>query len=513
MLFNSYSFLFIFLPIVLLGYYGCARHFGPGSAKIWLCAASLVFYGWWNPGLLVLLGASITFNYLLSTRLHGGDTVRSGRQSIILTAAITANVLLLFYYKYLYPMLGFFYQHGWIHFEPHSVILPIGISFFTFTQIGFLVDCRQGLVRERGFLNYLLFVSFFPHLIAGPVLHHREVMPQFADPKTYRLRAENIAVGLTLFAVGLAKKTLLADSIANWADLGYARTLQLDLVTSWSVALAYSMQLYFDFSGYSDMAIGLGIMFGIRMPLNFNSPYRSLSIIAFWQRWHMTLTRYVTLLVYNPLSLKVARHRQRAGLPVSREAAGTVSGFVGMIAFPTFVTTLIVGLWHGAGLQFAVYGALHGLYLCINHLWRVFRRPLIVASARQPTMWPAILWRGLLTYLAVVISQVFFHAHSVPDAWLMIKGLLGSYGSGFPLSPLVGPHLLAVAGLAAAAFALPNVYQILGEFSPALTPVQPLKLRFVAWRPSTANAMAYGALLGVAALWIDRTVRFLYFQF
>jgi alginate O-acetyltransferase complex protein AlgI len=510
MLFNSYLFLFAFLPVVLIGYYTCARQLSPGAAKVWLCGASLVFYGWWNPTLLILFGASVTINYAVSTQLRGGDARDGRRQTAILALVVAANLLLLVYYKYLYPLLGFFYEHGWIHLQPHSVILPIGISFFTFTQIGFLVDCRQGLVRERGFLNYLLFVSFFPHLIAGPILHHREVMPQFANPMTYQFRMENLAVGLTLFAVGLAKKVLLADSISSWTDYGHQKLLQLDAIASWSVVTAYSMQLYFDFSGYSDMAIGLGILFAIKMPLNFNSPYRSLSIIDFWQRWHMTLTRYVTMLVYNPLALKAARRRQLAGLPVSREGAATLNGFIGMIAVPTLVTTLVVGVWHGAGMQFVLYGALHGIYLCINHLWRVFKRP---AATPGPMEWPAIAWRGVLTYLAVVISQVFFYSPSVSDAWQLLRDLCGVNGVGFPLKSPVGSHTVAVLALAVIAFALPNVYQILGQRSPALNSVRPLKWEFARWQPTLRNAIAYGVLLGIAALWTDRKVPFLYFQF
>jgi alginate O-acetyltransferase complex protein AlgI len=241
MLFNSYIFLFAFLPVALAGYYAVARLRGPRACKLWLCASSLAFYGWWNPALVILLGGSIAFNYLLSRYLVGAQKA-SPHQGKILFVAVATNLSVLFYYKYLFPLLYFFHAHGWANFDVRSVILPIGISFYTFTQIGYLVDCRQGMVRERNLLDYTLFVSFFPHLIAGPILHHREIMPQFANDATFRLRADNIGVGLTLFTVGLAKKVLLADSIAPWVDAGFADLQHITLVNAWSVAVGYSMQ-------------------------------------------------------------------------------------------------------------------------------------------------------------------------------------------------------------------------------------------------------------------------------
>jgi alginate O-acetyltransferase complex protein AlgI len=546
-LFNSYVFLYGFLPIALVGYYGVAHRYGARAARIWLCLASFVFYGWWNPALVLLLMGSIAFNYVSSLYLVGEESGNSLHQGKILFAAVAANLLLLFYYKYLFALLGFFHELGWTAVAAGSVILPIGISFFTFTQIGYLVDCRQGLVRDRSLLNYVLFVTFFPHLIAGPILHHREVMPQFANDATYRLRVENIAVGLTLFTVGLVKKVLLADSIAPWAESGFADLQPIYFVQAWSVALAYSMQLYFDFSGYSDMAIGLGIMFAIRLPLNFNSPYKSMSIIDFWQRWHITLTRYVTLLVYNPIALRVARYRQRAGLTMSRQAAVTASGFASMIAFPTLATTLVAGIWHGAAVQFIVYGVLHGVYLCVNHVWRIFHRPFVAPTPLRAVALYSIVWRVVLTYCAVLVAQIVFRAQSVADASILVEGMLGIHGTGFPLSvpldiihyfgPLQGwllnhrilsvglretydsitsplvAHCALVLVLGIVAFGSPNVYQLLNDWSPALTKVKSMRWRFLEWRPTWVTAAGIGALLAVAALWSGRTAQFLYFQF
>ena len=548
MLFNSNIFLFAFLPLAVLGYYVLAHYRGVFPAKLWLCAASFFFYGWWNPIFVLLLTGSIAFNYTLSLFLHESEDDPGHRQSLLLGAGVVANLLLLFYYKYLFPLLGFFHTMGWTNADFGSVILPIGISFFTFTQIGYLVDCRQGLVRERGLVNYVLFVTFFPHLIAGPILHHREIMPQFANDATYRFKSEHLAAGLTLFAFGLFKKVIFADTIAPWAEDGFAHTAGIQCIQAWSVALAYSMQLYFDFSGYSDMAIALGIMFGVKLPLNFNSPYKSSAIIEFWQRWHMTLTRYLTLLLYNPISLWVARRRQKKGQSSGRQAATTPGGFTSMVVFPTLTTMLLAGIWHGAGLQFVIYGVLHGTFLSVNHAWRIFF-PLVTKPVFRP--WLRRMWSGFwpvaLTYLAVLVTQIFFRADNTRDALALLAGMSGAHGSGFPLPfPLnnvqylgaaqswfldhrifvIGPreayntltlalatNLLIVLGLAVIAFGAPNVYQIMDKYSPALTKVHSTLKGALLWRPSLPWALLSGLLLFWASLRFDHAARFLYFQF
>ncbi len=402
-------------------------------------------------------------------------------------------------------------------------------------------------MRDRRLLNYVLFVTFFPHLIAGPILHHREVMPQFAEDETYRLRAEHLGVGLTLFTIGLIKKVLIADTIAPWPESGFAHLQHIELLQAWSVALAYSMQLYFDFSGYSDMALGLGIMFGIRLPLNFNSPYKSMSIIDFWQRWHITLTRYLTLLIYNPVALWVTRYRQRAGMTMSRQAAVTPLGFVSMIGFPTFTTMLLAGVWHGAGLQFIAFGVLHAIYLTVNHAWRLFHKPLAAQISLSMTTLYSIIWRVSLSYLAVLLAQIAFRSDSVPDAVRLVGGMVGLNGSGLPLTIplgnvkylgsladwLVNNHILVIGlrrtydaltlplfknwaliiAFGLVAFAAPNAYQILNKWSPALNKVKPMRWQFLAWRPHWVTAVATGSSLFAAAHQLDSTARFLYFQF
>ncbi len=257
--------------------------------------------------------------------------------------------------------MGFLHQFGVTSTNLGSILLPLGLSFFTFTQLGYLLDCQQGVAKENSFANYVLFVTFFPHLIAGPILHHREMMPQFADLSIYKLKLPNLAIGLTLFTVGLAKKVMIADSLSPFVERAFSHSAGLDLISSWMGALSFSLQLYFDFSGYSDMALGLGVMFGVRLPQNFNSPFKSKSIIEFWQRFHMTLTRYLTLFLYSPIGLWVRRKRLARNLPVNNKALSTAGGFASMVAFPTLLTMFFAGVWHGAGFNFVIFGTLHGV--------------------------------------------------------------------------------------------------------------------------------------------------------
>lgn len=296
-----------------------------------------MFYGWWNPQFVLLLIGSIAFNYLVSLLILG-CTGRNKLQLLVTTAGVAADLALLFHYKYFVTLVNFAQDWGLAGTRLDDIILPLGISFFTFTQIGYLLDCRAGIVKERSLLSYVLFVTFFPHLIAGPILHHKEMMPQFAKPDNYRFRAENLSVGGMLFVIGLAKKVLLADPIAPYADAGFAEPGALGFWAAWGTGIAYALQLYFDFSGYSDMALGLAKMFGIRFPLNFNSPYKASSIIEFWARWHMTLTRYLTAYLYYPVAMAVSEWRGKRGLPVGTQGAATPGGFAAAIILPTTFT-------------------------------------------------------------------------------------------------------------------------------------------------------------------------------
>ena len=289
MLFNSYAFLFVFLPVALGGFIFAGRFSRP-IAGVWLIVCSFVFYGWWNPAFCFVLAASILFNYaisLLLVRTEGSPR----RCNIILVIGIALNLAALVYFKYLAWLVGLLDEAFAAGFDVPNIVLPLGISFFTFTQIGYLVDCATGVARDRNPLNYVLFVTFFPHLIAGPILHNQDIMPQFASPATYRWSSTNAAVGSGIFVLGLLKKGVLADHAGIGVAEAFAHPDGLSLFAAWQASLSYSLQLYFDFSGYSDMAIGIARMFNVTLPLNFNSPYKATSVIDYWQRWHMNLTR------------------------------------------------------------------------------------------------------------------------------------------------------------------------------------------------------------------------------
>jgi alginate O-acetyltransferase complex protein AlgI len=525
MLFNSFLFVFLFLPVSLVGYY-IAAAYRTRLAAAWLVVVSFVFYGYWSPIFVVLLAASILGNYGIG-RLLQAYASQSRVQSAILTFGITANLLLLFYYKYLAFAFSLLARSGLrFDLDTSGILLPLGISFFTFTQIGYLIDCRTGIAKDRRILDYALFVTFFPHLIAGPILHHREMMPQFENPSTYKLNWENIAVGLTIFVIGLAKKVAIADQLAPGSNLGFQWGSQLGFAPTWSAVLTYSMQLYFDFSGYSDMAIGLARMFGIRFPANFNSPYKANNIIAFWQRWHMTLTRYLTLYLYNPIALWVTRKRAAAGKPIAASGASTPRGFTSLVAFPTIVTMFLAGVWHGAGTQFAVYGLLHAGYLTINHGWRIF--------GPTPVKNPSPLYRAAslticvaATYLAVLVGWVFFRAASSSDAVAILQGMMGMRGWMWGTKSMadqltieqIALFLLAPAALIKLlichfiVFAAPNTSEVLARYDPILGKVRTSIPTVLQWRPTVPWGMAVGTLATIAVLYLAGATEFLYFQF
>jgi alginate O-acetyltransferase complex protein AlgI len=537
MLFNSYLFLTIFLPLALGGYY----LFGSLHVRLaaaWLCLSSFVFYGWWNPLYVFLLVGSIAFNYAISSCIFY-SAEKPKLQYWVTALGVSANLVLLFYYKYLVTFLEFVTHIGLTDYAVSSIVLPLGISFFTFTQIGYLLDARAGLVSERGMLNYVLFVTFFPHLIAGPILHHREIMPQFADSESYKFRSENISVGGTLFIIGLAKKVLFADGIAHWAEEGFAGPAELQFYQAWGASLSYALQLYFDFSGYSDMALGLAKMFGVRFPLNFNSPYKSSSIIGFWQSWHITLTRYLTAYLFSPVALTISRRRAMKGLSIGLKGTETVSGFTSLIVVPMVLTMAIAGVWHGAGFQFLVFGLLHAAYLIANHAWRIFGPR---ANADQISDWfPYLKNAGyvLLTMVAVLVAQAFFRANSTPDAIHLLQGMMGMRGieqvNLFPIptlfSDLLGGHTnirvedavrlffgrwsqaLQIGVLFLIVWIMPNSTEIMGRYSPALGPVAKIKWQFLQWRQNLVWTLLTFGVLFLTFINLGKEVRFLYFQF
>ena len=378
MLFNSYTFIFAFLPVALLGYALIGRTQSRSAVLSWLIAVSVAFYGLWNPISLLIILPSVAVNYLLArwmqARLATG--AEGDRQCTwILTLGIVFNLCFLGYFKYKNFFLDSANDLFGTHFALVATILPLGISFITFQKIAFLVDVRVGTIRTFDAFDFLIFVFFFPQLIAGPIVHYREMVPQF-NAASHKLQASEIAVGLSLFAIGLFKKAVLADGIAPYANLAFGAAEQgqsLGLIQAWLGALAYTLQIYFDFSGYSDMAIGLARMFGIKLPANFNSPLKASSIIDFWSRWHMTLTRFLTAYAYTPLVMSMTRNRMARGQAVLGRNQRSVGAFVALVAWPSMATMFLSGLWHGAGVTFIVWGLLHGGYLIVNHGWRLWR--------------------------------------------------------------------------------------------------------------------------------------------
>ncbi len=504
MLFSSIVFIFGFLPIALIGFYLAATA-GRRLAALWLIAASLVFYGWWNPAAVILLLISVCSNFAIARLiLHTEDRPRL--QSRITTGGITLNLAALFYYKYLFWVIGII---G--HFAPSlhgidPIILPLGISFFSFTQIGYLVDCKAGIVRDRSFLNYTLFVTFFPHLIAGPILHNRDIMPQFADPRTYRLSLENVAVGLSIFSIGLMKKVVCADPLSSWVIAGYAHTDGIGWLAAWNLTLCYSLQLYFDFSGYSDMAIGLARTMNVRFPQNFDSPYKAQNVIEYWQRWHITLTKFLTSYLYTPLAMTTMRWRIAHKLGINGRAQKTSGGFATMIAAPLLVTMALAGIWHGSGVTFLIFGLLHGLYLCVNHALRLFRR-----TPRSP-QWHAVILRCLATYLSVLVASVFFRAPSVPAAVDVLGGMLGANGIQ-PATTFGLQHGVFLTGLYAIVWLLPNTQQIMRRYDPVLEDVAQSAASYLTWKPNLRSALCVGIAAAVGILALGGTTEFLYFQF
>lgn len=496
MLFNSYAFIFFYFPLVLIGFFLIGRSNARAAAGF-LALASLFFYGWWSVKALPLLLGSICFNYWVGLQLapRAGRSDATRKHRLIVALAVNLTVLAVFKYAdfFLANVNAGLEAAGRSAVPLLHVALPIGISFYTFTQIAFLVDCWQGKVQERQFVPYVLFVTFFPHLIAGPVLHHKQMMPQFADPATYRMDLDKLAMGIAIFTFGLAKKMLIADRLGQYADMvfnGVHAGVSPSLYTAWFGVLAYTLQIYFDFSGYSDMAVGLALCLGVQLPINFRSPYKSTSMIEFWRRWHISLSTFLRDYLY---------------VPLGGNRRGPARRYLNL-----FVTMLLGGLWHGAAWTFVIWGALHGAFLMVNHVW----------SARIRRDRPARAWTRVpawaLTFLCVMIAWVVFRADSVGVAVEIYKGMLGLHGA--PVSafsefkvPFRKPeffHTLLV-GLVIC-LALPTTM--------ALERWIPLPAA-VAGRPSLARiapaltALGTAVLLGLCVSRLGTYSPFLYFQF
>lgn len=394
MLFQSVEFLVYFLPAVLVGFWFLVKLDRFAWAKVWLVAASVVFYSWWKLDYLLILVISVLVNYFIGRLMFGKSRTPEAKRYLI--AALVFNIGVLFIFKYF----DFFVTNVNALLGTDITLLkwllPLGISFFTFQNIAYQIDVYEGLAEEHSLTNYCLFIAFFPQLIAGPIVHHSEMMPQFKQKP--RFKSKLFYTGLLIFTMGFLKKVGFADTFGMWANSGYQNVSELNFIEAWATSLCYTFQLYFDFSGYSDMAIGIGLMFGITLPENFDSPFRSLSIIEFWQRWHITLTRFLSAYLYTPIvrSFKTLNFR---------------NAMLG-----SFIAMVLTGLWHGASWTFVAFGAVHGAAIVLNHTFRRTKRRLFV-----PLSW-------LLTFLFCNAGFVIFRAESLAQAGQVFRAMLGFNG-------------------------------------------------------------------------------------
>ncbi len=511
MRFNSYEFVFLFLPVVWLGWRGALRLIGPPAGMAWLVGASLFFYAWWDWRFVPLLAFSLVINFALGRRLAAGP---AARRTAWLVAGLCWNLGLLFYFKYWNFFLDTLRMLTPATVTLSDIVLPLGISFFTFQKIAFLVDVWRGQVKDVRFLDFALFVLFFPQLIAGPIVHHGEFIPQLREDTTFRLDPRKCALGLSLFAAGLFQKCVIADTLAPVADSAFglaAHGTPLRLVEAWTGLLAYSLQLFNDFSGYSHMAIGLALLFGLRLPVNFAAPYTARSVIEFWRRWHITLSRFLRDYCYIPLGGN--RHGPARQL------------------LALFVTMALAGLWHGAGWTFVLWGVWHGAALCVNHLWHRWR-----ADAPPATRFEALRDQAL-TLAVVVLGWVLFRSPDLATVRLMGESLFGLHGISVPttwlnwiepfgsavrargLFPSISAPPLALLVLLAAAVgavAGPRLLRWL-QISPADTTAS-VPVSRAEMAPADAPlhwkiAVATGLMLALSIAALAQSSPFLYFQF
>ena len=543
-----------------MGYYLVVKRYTPGQGMQFLLFASLAFYCWWKPEYTILLVASILANFCLGLLVENARNQLTRR--FFMTLGIFFNLALLGYFKYGFFVVDNINQLVDTNYSISKFILPLGISFFTFQQISYLVDVYNKKVVEKSLVKYALFVSFFPQLIAGPIVHHSEMLPQFLRARP-RPVPYLLIIGLTFFSIGLFKKTILADGFSGYGDTLFTLVdsgLVPTFLEAWVVALSYTVQLYFDFSGYSDMAIGIAFMFGIRLPLNFNSPYKSTSIIDFWRSWHMTLSRFLKEYLYFPLG---------------GNRGGPSRTYINLI-----IVMLLGGLWHGASWTFVAWGGLHGLYLLVNHAWRHIRgaRGGLQDSSVSglSTVFMSFVYKVFsiaLTFVAVVVAWVYFRATTFETANAIVSGMFGLNGILLPDSLLsVVPQKLAASGLfldpasyrpladfgalypalqdvmfllgkmddfsrtgpvsalvtlmlpLAIVFLLPNTHQFMGKFSPVLVNAKNasepvfakdswLTTFFLRWRPNIFWTIVVAFIFAYGCFGNSGVQKFLYFNF
>ena len=490
MLFNSIEFIYLFLPFTFFIYFFLNEINHNIFSKIFLVFASLFFYSWWNFLYLPLILFSIIFNYLIGNNISKVYLDQKGKNKTLLIIGITINILMLVYFKY---SDFFIVNFNYIFNENIPVLnlsLPLAISFFTFQQIAYLVDCFNKEIENSGFLNYCIFITFFPQLIAGPIVHHKEIIPQVSSTINKNKNFRNISVGIFIFSIGLFKKIVLADNFSIWASAGFDNTYSLDFFESWFTSFSYTFQLYFDFSGYTDMAIGAALLFNFKLPINFNSPYKSLDIQDFWRRWHITLSRFLKEYIYIPIGgNKISKYRTYLNL---------------MTVF------IIGGIWHGAGWTFILWGFLHGLGIIINRIWKIF----------DINLSKFISW--FITFNFINFSWIFFRANNFGDALNIIKGMIGLNGIFLPSSIYDNLTFLNKFGINLETSSEKFLSSIKGDFSTLVW----LFIGFVivlfckntmehisSFKSSLSNLIFNFLILTCSLFMMNRTSEFLYFNF
>lgn len=492
MLFNSYIFIFFFLPVTLTIYLVLTNKNLNRAAVIWLILASLFFYGWWKTTYVLLILFSILFNFTIGSIFSWNILKNKIANNFLLIIGLAGNLGLLAYYKYADFLIGninfLLSSH---HILPH-IVLPIAISFFTFEQVAYLVDAYRAQTPHYGFIDYCFFVTFFPRLIAGPIVRHYEVLPQLKQRKTFGSHYENISIGFTLFFMGLFKKVVFAGAMASYSDPVFSGHISLSFITAWLGVLAYTLQIYFDFSGYSDMAIGLARMFGIILPMNFNSPYKSPSIIDFWRHWHITLSRFLRDYLYFSLG---------------GNRCGKIRRYANLM-----ITMLLGGLWHGANWTFVMWGGLHGLYLIINHAWRAASQRFIPARLVNLFNYKNILPRTL-TFVVVVMAWVFFRSETFHQAFTIVKKMFDVASITHFVSY---KELIYILLLLSFVWIFPNSQEILKNAKPVLeyeSLSDLAKKMYLLWAPSLFWALIAAFIAVIPIIHLGNNSPFIYFDF
>ena len=541
MLFNSHFFIFAFMPAALFVYFALG-HLSRDWALRWIIVASLIFYAWWRPVNVFIIVPAMLVNFTIAKLiLHYGREEKPTVAKFLLTSGIAFNLIVLGYFKYtnfLFTASNDLFGSSFVFKE---IVLPLGISFITFQKIAFLIDVHGRKIESFRFQDFFWVVLFFPQLIAGPIVHYREMMPQFHNASC-RFSQVDLSVGLTLFFFGLFKKVVIADSLAplvssifQMADAGEA----ISVIPAWLAAVGFTFQIYFDFSGYSDMALGAARLFGIRLPVNFNSPLRSSNIIDFWLRWHVSLTRFLTAYIYNPIALRLTRKRMAAGKAGFGRNRASLGAFLQLLMLPTIVTMLLSGLWHGAGYLFIIWGLMHGMYLTVNHAWRLLAHRKWPDSERYERVMKPLGFA--LTFVCVAASMVVFRSLSLDTATNILAGMAGLNGievtdglyklmswlnavlptspilEGLPNSTNLRTLVLILLLAAPIGLLLPNTLQILDRYEPAIgfreSDAPNLMHYKVSWRPSLVWALAVSAVATAGILRIGGYTEFLYWQF